>query len=228
MQMKTMNDDKVLVLREQLSALADGELGGDELARLMAEPVMGDDIQATWHAYQLIGDVLRSGEQAAGPVASSFASRLQLRLRAEEPLVAERPASATLPEGATAIAPVSAVPEPANDAVFRWKMVAGFASFAVVVAMGWGMVRGGPGSTAEQAQLATASPTVQGNAVAALAATTQTVEQPVTLANGEAQVMIRDARLDDLLTAHKQVGGGTALQMPAGFLRSATFAAPER
>ena len=42
------------------------------------------------------------------------------------------------------------------------------------------------------------------------------------------QVMIRDPRLDELLAAHRQTGGTTALQMPAGFLRNATFEAPAR
>ncbi|MDU7587859.1 MAG: anti-anti-sigma factor, partial [Acidovorax sp.] len=42
------------------------------------------------------------------------------------------------------------------------------------------------------------------------------------------QVMLRDPRLDELLAAHKQFGSTTALQMPAGFLRNATFEAPAR
>ena len=39
--------------------------------------------------------------------------------------------------------------------------------------------------------------------------------------------MIRDPRLDELLAA-QQFGKTTALQMPAGFLRNATFEAPKR
>jgi sigma-E factor negative regulatory protein RseA len=35
--------------------------------------------------------------------------------------------------------------------------------------------------------------------------------------------MIRDPRLDALLAAHRQFGGTSALQMPSGFLRNATF-----
>jgi sigma-E factor negative regulatory protein RseA len=35
--------------------------------------------------------------------------------------------------------------------------------------------------------------------------------------------MIRDPQLDAMLAAHKQFGGASALQMPAGFLRNATF-----
>jgi sigma-E factor negative regulatory protein RseA len=36
-------------------------------------------------------------------------------------------------------------------------------------------------------------------------------------------VIVRDARLEELLAAHKQVGGNSALQMPSGFLRNPTF-----
>ena len=58
------------------------------------------------------------------------------------------------------------------------------------------------------------------------AATQIAVNQPVT--NAQGQVMIRDPRLDELLAAHKQYGSTSALQMPAGFLRNATFEAPAR
>jgi sigma-E factor negative regulatory protein RseA len=34
--------------------------------------------------------------------------------------------------------------------------------------------------------------------------------------------MIRDARLDGYLAAHKQFGGTSALGLPSGFLRNAT------
>ena len=219
MQVKTMNEDEISVLREQLSALADGELGADDVARLVQHPAVHAEAQATWHAYHLIGDVLRGGEQAVCAGSSGFLSRLQTRLEAEEPLA---PARTMLPEQPLVIA-LGPVAEPANDANFRWKMVAGCASFAAVVAMAWS-VAGGGASTALQPQMAAVSPAVP----TLVAVPPQTVEQPVTLANGEPQVMIRDARLDELLTAHRQAGGGTALQMPAGFLRSATFATPER
>ena len=218
MQVKTMNEDKLAALREQLSALADGELGADGVARVVQKPGAHDEVQATWHAYHLIGDVLRGGEQAVCSGSSGFLNRLQARLAVEEPLVPVRPTLAQQPL-AIALGPVA---EPANDANFRWKMVAGCASFAAVVAMAWG-VAGGGGSTAMQPQLAVLSP-----AAPTLVVAPQTVEQPVTLANGEPQVMIRDARLDELLMAHRQAGGGTALPMPAGFLRSATFEASER
>jgi len=43
---------------------------------------------------------------------------------------------------------------------------------------------------------------------------------------GAPQIMLRDARLDELLAAHQQAGG--ASQMPSGFLRNATFEGPSR
>jgi sigma-E factor negative regulatory protein RseA len=38
-----------------------------------------------------------------------------------------------------------------------------------------------------------------------------------------AGVMLRNPQLDALIAAHNQAGGSSALQMPSGFLRSATF-----
>jgi sigma-E factor negative regulatory protein RseA len=123
------------------------------------------------------------------------------------------------------IAVVGKASDSANDAqpatIFQRKL----ASLAAVVTMVWS-VAGGASPTNVAPQLATA-PAAQIAATPSVRVASQTVEQPVTLANGEAQVMIRDARLDELLTAHKQVGSGAVLQMPAGFLRSATFATPE-
>ena len=39
----------------------------------------------------------------------------------------------------------------------------------------------------------------------------------------EGAVMLRDPELDALMAAHQQLGGHSALQMPSGFLRNATF-----
>ena len=45
---------------------------------------------------------------------------------------------------------------------------------------------------------------------------------------GDEAVMLRDPQLDELLAAHKQFAGSSALQSPAGFLRNATFEGPAR
>ena len=182
--------------REMISALADGQLAGEAFAQGV-ELAAGDDAaREAWHAYHLIGDVLRSGDLASGASSSLFVARLQERLREEQ--VAMPPV--------TQAAPVLDH-EAAND--FRWKLVAGVASMAAVSAIAWSLA-GGSISKQEGPQLAsTTSP-----AGTVLASTKQ-------------GVMIRDPRLDELLAAHRQLGGA-ALVAPAGYLRNATFDGPGR
>ena len=52
-----------------------------------------------------------------------------------------------------------------------------------------------------------------------------TEEMRVVTGNG---TLVRDARLDQYLSAHKQFGGSSALGVPSGFLRSATYEGPTR
>lgn len=192
--------------QEMISALADGQLHGNAFAQGVEMAAMDPQARQAWLTYHLIGDVLRSGELAQG--SSRFAERLSERL-ALEPAIA-----GALVDGKARVVGVdgvSAVDKPAaNDSSFRWKMVAGFASLAAVAAIGW-TVAGTLGTRPEQAQMA-AVPTVPGTV----------------LATGERGTMLRDARLDELLAAHRQLGAASALQTPAGFLQNATFESPAR
>lgn len=192
--------------QELISALADGQLHGEEFARAVQAAAGDGQARANWHAYHLIGDVLRSPELGQSGRDSAFLSRLQARLGTESIAPLEQP-----PLPAADVRPV-VVQAAANDASFRWKLVAGFASVAAVAAIAWGAA-GAPGGAAGQVELAQAP---------------QATQLPVTLASGERQVMIRDSRLDELMAAHRQFGGTSALQMPAGFLRNATFEGPAR
>ena len=103
----------------------------------------------------------------------------------------------------------------ANDSLFRWKMVAGFASLAAVAAIGWNSFSVLQSEAPQGAQLAVVTQPSAGT-------------EQTELAQAGPAVMIRDPRLDELLAAHKQYGGASALQMPAGFLRNATFETPQR
>lgn len=184
--------------QELISALIDGQLRGEAFARgveIAAEDPAGRE---AWQTYHLIGDVLRSGELASGTAPTAFLSRLQLRLQLEQ-----RAAAVGEQVPAILLNAPAAQRSAANDANFRWKLVAGFASVAAMAAIGWTMLGGLPGKP-EQAQLAA------------------TQRGPL-LAGSEGGAMIRDPRLDELLAAHRQLGGASALQMPAGFLRNATF-----
>lgn len=185
--------DTIANKREMISALADGQLAGEAFARgveLAATDVAARD---AWHAYHLIGDVLRSSELARGAPSERFVARLQERLRDEQVRI-DRPAAA-----------VSRVRhegrEAANDGSVRWKVVAAAASVAAVSAIAWTVV------------------VTPGNGAAPRVATAP----PGTVLTGTQRgVMIRDPRLDEFLAAHRQVGGA-ALVAPAGYLRNATF-----
>lgn len=185
--------------QELISALADGQLQGDAFARGVELAASDPAAREAWQAYHLIGDVLRSGELAVASSPSAFLERLQRRLQDEPPLVPR-----AMPE-------VAAAPrreEAANDRSFRWKMVAGLASVAAVGAMAWSLVGGLPARPGSPEIAKAPAGTV--------------------LTAGERGVMIRNPQLDELLAAHRQLGGASALQMSTGFVRNATFEAPGR
>lgn len=200
--------DKMANMDEMISALADGQLQGDAFAQAVDAVSRDAQARASWHAYHLIGDVLRSPELARASSSEDFLARLQGRLEQEPPLSAERPLVETR---LVVVAQGELSVEAANASSFRWKLVAGVASVAAVAAIAWGLVGGLTGKPG-QAELAQAPP--QAPAVA--------------VAENAPAVMIRDPRLDELLAAHRQAGGASALQMPSGFLRNATFEGPAR
>lgn len=214
--------DKNLTQREQLSALADGQLD-DEAFEQALQFAHEEEGRASWQLYHLVGDVLRSPELAHHADNGAFLQRLQQRL-ADEP-VPGRPVQESLQAAVPLQVPV--VAEAANASVFQWKMVAGLASVAAVAVVGW-------------SSWSSLQSTQSGAAMAVLSSAPVTVPVPVAtppalaLAQTSAappaaeQIMLRDPRLDELLAAHQQFGSTSALQMPARFLRNATFEAPAR
>ncbi|MGR4870756.1 sigma-E factor negative regulatory protein [Variovorax sp. LARHSF232] len=214
-----MNDsDK---LREQVSALLDGQLRGEDFARTVEQVCGQDELRGTWNTYHVVGEVLRSGRHTVCRDSSAFLAGLRERLASEgvKPAVAAAPAVEAAPQA-----------EAANEPIFRWKLVAGVASLALAAAVGWNWV-GGPLQAPAGAQLAQG---VQGAGnVPVLASSIQPAgESPTTTTRvliGERQqpqLMLRDPRLDALLEAHQQAGGGS--HMPSGFLRNATFEGQSR
>src|SRR5436190_1614212 len=84
---------------ESLSALSDGELDASAVARACSAWRDDAALRATWHAWQLIGDVLRSDDLACRPAHdAAFLSALQVRLAAEPVVLApEAPSEAIEP-----------------------------------------------------------------------------------------------------------------------------------
>ncbi len=201
--------DDGVSLPEQLSALFDGECSVRQTQALTVAYAESAELRQTWASYHCIGHALRAEREA--PANPAFVAGVMARIAREEvrPAPAQPLGQATA-GGAGVIAPATA-DEAANDAVFRWKMVAGLASLVAVAAVAWQMVAAP--SSAAGPQLAQAPAAVQ--------APLQAVVTPQ-------GVMLRDPQLEELLAAHRQFGGMSALQMPAGFLRNATYEAPQR
>lgn len=186
-------------VNETVSALVDGQLHGDAFARAVEAMVPEGPHRDTWLTYHLVGDVLRSPELARGGSAA-FMAKFSARL-AQEPAFAIDSIAGNV-QATPATTTFDLKTSAANDVSFRWKMVAGFASLAAVGAIGWTVLVQQQGAGPQLAAAPVESP-------AAVVATS------------DRGVMIRDARLDELLSAHRQFGGASALPMPAGFHNAA-------
>ncbi len=219
-----MGLDQEHQLREQLSALADGEMAASEWPQVL-QYAHGDAGRQAWYAYQVIGDALRSPELAHTSSAPAFLAALHQRM-AQEP-------GGLQPAANLAQAPVQPVVRPhqeaANQDLFRWKLIAGVASLAAVSVLGWNVFEStqGPAAGAQWAQLANRQAVVPVQVaqqpVAAPSGVQAVADRQGGRTNAEALVMLRDPRLDELLAARRQYGGANALQMPASFLRNTTL-----
>lgn len=194
---------------ELISALADGQLASEDFASVLAACEADEEALASWNNYHLIGDVLRSPGLAPQGSDAAFVMRLRTRL-VQEPALDVRAAVAGIDAGVSAGNPTLARigREASNDNSFRWKLVAGFASVAAVVAVAWS-AGSGLLSPSAAPQLARSD-------------TSQQV-----LVMSEQGSVVRDARMQEMLAEHRQFGGTSALQMPSGFLRNATFETPQ-
>ncbi len=209
---------------ERLSALVDGELDADAAAQACGDWRERGAARATWHAYHLIGDVLRSDDLAGGAAGDvAFLQALRLRMRDEPVVLAPQP----LPSVAPAMRPAAA--QRANRAGSRrWSwmapsaVAAGFVAVAGVVMLTRGPVA--PVDGPAGASLAQGAPVVQ-TASTLASPVAEAGEPPSLVANDK---LIRDARLDRYLSAHKQFAGSSALGAPSGFLRNATATQSER
>jgi sigma-E factor negative regulatory protein RseA len=192
-------------LHEPLSACADGACDEQEWLLLSTAWATSPDLRQRWADYHLIGEALRGSVTPVRSASDDFLAGVMARLQDEPvPMPPLEPAAVQAVRAPTAAGA-------ANDGVYRWKWLAGCASVVALSAWLWqGM---GALSPAPSPQLAQSSP--QLDAV-----------QVVVMPSGA--MVLRDAQLDELMAAHRQWGGMSALQMPAGFLRNATYESPSR
>jgi sigma-E factor negative regulatory protein RseA len=203
---------------QHLSALMDGELDSAALGHACA--LWRDDAQsrADWHAYHVIGDVLRSEDLATDPARdAAFLAAFRERLAAEPVVLAPQPLE---PAG---VAPRRSVAAAAGSTRWSWvapsAVAAGFVAVAGVL-----MLTRAPGTpplrdAGPSIALATPAATL-GAAPQTVAASAAVGVEPQTLMATDQ--MIRNARLERYLDAHQQFAGSSALGVPSGFLRSAT------
>ena len=191
-----------------LSALADGEADAAESGRGCAAWSAGDvTARESWHAYHLIGDVLRSEDLAGAPQRDKdFLARLNHRLDAEPAVLAPQPLQPVVPVRRRA-----------------WFMPAALAASVMalatvlVVTIGPGSGSGNPAPTLA---VAPAAPAVM--AVAASA------EQGVAEVAPPGGRVVRDAQLDRYLRAHRDYATALPGSLPGGSGRSIATVSMDR
>jgi sigma-E factor negative regulatory protein RseA len=201
--------------QEQWSALHDGQLSHEQALALVRASLSDESLMHQWRSMSAIGQVLReegsaslwhTPRSAVAPVAT--------------PIQAVAPTSQGVSPGAAPIA--------ANDG--RWKMVAGVAALAAVGSLVWGLLGAGAGVPQGAVLAGNTNNTSNANPAISLvqAPGLQAAGAAGSAAQGQEPMMIRNPRLDEFLAAHRQFGGVSALQQPAGSLRSVSVSVGQR
>ncbi|WP_050476684.1 sigma-E factor negative regulatory protein [Herbaspirillum rhizosphaerae] len=205
------------ISREQISALADGELV-DAHVNVALAVLRQPEEQITWDLYHQIGDVLRSDEMAFS-LSEGFAAKMSARLDAEPAIIA--------PQLNAVAAEQIIVPAAANGGSARRRFVRRFAmpGAAVAAAVVAVVFVTSPQQSVTMANNGAATSTVlapAGSGVTTVAASSspQSAVQVSSLAQqGE---VARDPRIDDYLLAHQRFS--PSMYSSVQYARSAAFA----
>lgn len=202
------NQPPVDDVRRLMSALADGEAEASEVGRGCALWSSADAAaRERWHAYHLIGDVLRSEDLACRPGRDrAFLERLSARLDAEPAVLAPQPLPTTAPARRRGWALPAA-------------LAAGVMALATVLVMAVG-----PGGGASAPTLAAAPQAALPTAVAAAAPGAPAVSEVVPPGGR----VVRDAQLDRYLRAHRDYATALPGSLPGGSGRSVATVSFER
>lgn len=193
---------------ERLCALVDGDnLTPEDWRR--ASQAWADDAawRERWHAYHLIGDALRSDELAHGAEGgASFLATFRQRLAAEPVVLAPAPLPAA---------------EPAVRRRLGWAAPAAVAAGFVAVAGVLVALR--QPAAPEGGSAIAAAPARPGAVPVSTAPAALPGSAPLIVVNGQ---MIRDARLDRYLAAHRGAVQGMALGAPGAVVHGVVELAP--
>ncbi len=194
--------------RAALSALMDGDAGACDAAcgSWRSDAAARSD----WHAYHLIGDLMRSDEHRADAAHDArMLTRLREQLKREPAVLAPMPALAT------------------NFAEKRraraWLMPAAVAAGFAAVAGALVVTRVADVAPADRGGVVAATPAPAPVVRAAMA---ERPPAPIVVEN--APTMLRSAELDRYLAAHRQYANGALQVAPGGVVRQAAVAAPGR
>jgi sigma-E factor negative regulatory protein RseA len=202
---RSLNDDDK---RERLSALLDGECSEQAVRDACAAWRDDAGVRSAWHEYNLIGDVLRCDDLAhPAPRDALFLAALRARL-AQEPVV---------------LAPAREAAAPARHPR-RWLAPAAAAAGFVAVA-GVLVVTRLSAPDGDAGPVFAGAPNAALQPVAASMPLADANEPQPIVADGK---LIRDARLDRYLAAHKRFGDSSAVAVPGVVLRSSATVAPAR
>ena len=193
-----------------LSAMADGEADTAAVGRGCAAWAAGDDdARRGWHAYHLIGDVLRSGDLASPPDHDrAFLQRLNARLDHEPAVLAPAPLRMAAPARRRQTWAVPAA------------LAAGVMAVAVVLVVAQGPAGGGASAPNLAAAPGAATTVAAALPLAAPAALPEPAPQ-----GGR---VLRDAQLDHYLRAHRDYATALPGSLPGGSGRSIATVSFER
>lgn len=234
--------------KQGLSDLMDGHADAPGVSRACAAWRSDAKAREDWHLYHVIGDVLRTPELAPRARSraafgtldtltdSAFLAAVRTRLALEPVVLAPEPvpevaSPGSLPRERSA----AGLPQARSRMGWRAPMAvaAGFMSVAAVIAVtrmgGLGADPTAPvlasnvSATSTVLTVATVPPS---QSVGSVGGAVKPSAAPVMLVND--QRMVRDARLDRYLAAHRQFGDGPVGALPGGVVRSVSSTAPER
>lgn len=204
--------------RQRLSDLMDGRGGRDDAETVIAIWRDDPEARASWHAWHLIGDVMRSEDLASAPARDeAFLSRLRERLAEEPPLLAPAPLASAAAAEASAPHPL-AWQRRRSFWLSSAAVAAGFVAVAAALVVARSPDAGSEGGAVFSAVQPAPGAGVQ--RVGAVPASSATL-----VLDGQ---VVRDAQLDAYLRAHRQMLVGAPAAVPGGAMRSVETIAPGR